>query len=123
MIRTIVQLACAAPALALMPSFAVVAEQTFDSTTFDSPLGQPIFGSPEVVSEAERSLTPQVQRVPLNDAMDSTLSRRDNFRPSAGSPPSTTAWERRAFAAAALVALACALLGVLAALMTIARRR
>lgn len=123
MIYSVVQLVCATSALALVPSFAVVADSAFDPATLDSPLSQPIFGSPVAISEAERSLAPQIQRAPLNDAMDSTLSRRDHFRIRHAAPPSHTTWERRAFVTAALVALACALLGVLAALVTIARSR
>lgn len=123
MLRTIAQLACATTALALNPSVALVAQPAFDSSTLDSPLGQPIFDSPGTVSEAERSLAPHVQRVPLNEAMTATLSRRGDVRPTAGSHSSRATWGRRAVAAAALVALACAVLGVLAALMTIARSR
>jgi hypothetical protein len=121
MIRTIVHMACVALALAWMPSFAVVVDST--SSTLDSSPGQPTFGSPELLFEAERSLVPQPHQAPLNDAMDSSLSRRDDLRPTAGLPPAPTSWGRRAFVTAAIVVLACGLLGALAALMTIARGR
>ena len=123
MIRTLVWTACAATALAALTPVALVAESSFDASTLDSPLGQPIFGSPESVSEAERSLGPQVQRVPLNESIGATLARRDDIRSTAVPSSSSTNWERRAFAAVALVALACVALGALAALVTLARSR
>ena len=91
---------------------------------FDSPSARPIFGSPGTFSEAERSLAPPVHRVPLDEAIGTTLSRRDDVSHAAAVPSNrSTTWERRAFAVAALVALACVALGTLAALMTIARGR
>ncbi|MFM8953007.1 MAG: hypothetical protein ACKOOF_08120 [Planctomycetaceae bacterium] len=121
MIRTIVHMACAALALASMPSFAVVVDST--SSTLDFSPGQPTFGSPELLLEAERSLAPVQHTAPLNDSMNSSLSRRHDLRPAAGLPPAPTSWGRRAFVTAAIVMLACGLLGALAALMTIARGR
>ncbi|MGB8853771.1 MAG: hypothetical protein WCC69_09420 [Pirellulales bacterium] len=123
MIRTFAWMACAATAFIVHTPVVLTAESTFDGSTLDSPLGQPIFGSPESVSEAERSLAPQVHRVPLNEAIGTTLSRRDDVRSTPVASSNRTTWERRAFATAALVALVCVALGVLAALMTLAQRR
>lgn len=119
MIRSIVWTACAVIALAMHTPVARGTE-----SPFDSPSAQPVFGSPGTISEAERSLAPPVYRVPLDEAIGTTLSRRDDVRPAAAVPSNrSTTWERRAFAIAALVALACVALGTLAALMTIARGR
>jgi hypothetical protein len=88
----------------------------------DSSLGSPLFGSPEALTEAERTLTPRIDRVPLQDAMRAKPVERSHAHVSPDALASRSDWQRRAFAYVALVALACAAVAAVAALLTIGRR-
>ena len=83
-----------------------------------------IFSSPQALDEAERTLSPPIQRVPLQEALQARpVERSDTPRVSPETLASHNRWQNRAFATFTIVALACLTVVAVAALITIGRRR
>ena len=89
------------------------------------PEGRPIWWlSPQALDEAERTLSPPIQRVPLQEALQARpVERSDTPRVSPETLASHNRWQNRAFATFTIVALACLTVVAVAALITIGRRR